>query len=93
MYSRMEKFHGRKAQRFSIRKYSFGAASVLLGTALFLGANGVQAAAPKLYLRIEKRWALLPWYFSILEYMVSPFYLNLKAVSYTHLSNISIFTC
>ncbi len=39
MYSRMEKFHGRKAQRFSIRKYSFGAASVLLGTALFLGAN------------------------------------------------------
>ena len=43
MYSRMEKFHGRKAQRFSIRKYSFGAASVLLGTALFLGANGVRA--------------------------------------------------
>ena len=29
-------------------------------------------AAPKLYLRIEKRWALLPWYFSILEYMFSP---------------------
>ena len=43
MYSRIEKFHGRKAQRFSIRKYSFGAASVLLGTALFLGANGVRA--------------------------------------------------
>ena len=30
-------------------------------------------AAPKLYLRIEKRWALLPWYFSILEYMFSPY--------------------
>jgi len=29
MYSRMEKYHGRRAQRFSIRKYSFGAASVL----------------------------------------------------------------
>ena len=43
MYSRMEKYHGRRAQRFSIRKYSFGAASVLLGTALFLGANGVRA--------------------------------------------------
>jgi len=39
----MEKYHGRRAQRFSIRKYSFGAASVLLGTALLLGANGVQA--------------------------------------------------
>ena len=43
MYSRVEKYHGRRAQRFSIRKYSFGAASVLLGTALVLGANGVQA--------------------------------------------------
>ena len=43
MYSRMEKYHGRRAQRFSIRKYSFGAASVLLGTALVLGANGVRA--------------------------------------------------
>ena len=43
MYSRMGKYHGRRAQRFSIRKYSFGAASVLLGTALVLGANGVQA--------------------------------------------------
>ena len=43
MYSRMEKYHGRRAQRFSIRKYSFGAASVLLGTVLVLGANGVQA--------------------------------------------------
>ncbi|WP_203180075.1 mucin-binding protein [Streptococcus mitis] len=43
MYSRMEKYHGRRAQRFSIRKYSFGAASVLLGTALVLGANGVKA--------------------------------------------------
>ena len=43
MYSRMEKYHSRRAQRFSIRKYSFGAASVLLGTALVLGANGVQA--------------------------------------------------
>ena len=43
MYSRIEKYHGRRAQRFSIRKYSFGAASVLLGTALVLGANGVKA--------------------------------------------------
>ena len=43
MYSRMEKYHGRRAQRFSIRKYSFGAASVLLGTALLLGANAVKA--------------------------------------------------
>ena len=43
MYSRMEKHHGRRAQRFSIRKYSFGAASVLLGTALLLGANAVKA--------------------------------------------------
>ena len=39
----MEKYHGRRAQRFSIRKYSFGAASVLLGTALLLGANAVKA--------------------------------------------------
>lgn len=43
MYSRMEKYHGRRAQRFSIRKYSFGAASVLLGTALLLGTNAVKA--------------------------------------------------
>lgn len=43
MYSRMGKYHGRRAQRFSIRKYSFGAASVLLGTALLLGANAVKA--------------------------------------------------
>ncbi|WP_261009877.1 mucin-binding protein [Streptococcus mitis] len=43
MYSRTEKYHGRRAQRFSIRKYSFGAASVLLGTALLLGANAVKA--------------------------------------------------
>ncbi len=43
MYSRMDKYHGRRAQRFSIRKYSFGAASVLLGTALLLGANAVKA--------------------------------------------------
>ena len=43
MYSRMEKYHSRRAQRFSIRKYSFGAASVLLGTALLLGANAVKA--------------------------------------------------
>ena len=42
MYSRMEKY-GRKAQRFSIRKYSFGAASVLVGTALLFGANAVKA--------------------------------------------------
>ncbi len=43
MRSRFEKYHGRRAQRFSIRKYSFGAASVLLGTALLLGANAVKA--------------------------------------------------
>ncbi|WP_142358488.1 mucin-binding protein, partial [Streptococcus mitis] len=43
MYSRMDKYHGQKVQRFSIRKYSFGAASVLLGTALLLGANAVKA--------------------------------------------------
>ena len=43
MYSRTEKYHGRRAQRFSIRKYSFGAASVLLGTALLLGTNAVKA--------------------------------------------------
>ena len=43
MYSRTEKYHGRRSQRFSIRKYSFGAASVLLGTALLLGTNAVKA--------------------------------------------------
>ena len=43
MYSRTEKYHGRRAQRFSIRKYSFGVASVLLGTALLLGTNAVKA--------------------------------------------------
>ncbi|MCY7164186.1 YSIRK-type signal peptide-containing protein [Streptococcus mitis] len=26
MYSRTKKYHGQKVQRFSIRKYSFGAA-------------------------------------------------------------------
>lgn len=31
------------SQRFSIRKYHFGAASVLLGTALILGGNAAQA--------------------------------------------------
>ncbi|MGT2930565.1 YSIRK-type signal peptide-containing protein, partial [Streptococcus dentasini] len=35
---------GKRSQRFSIRKYSFGAASVLLGTAL-LAAGGVQVKA------------------------------------------------
>ena len=38
-------------------------------------------ATPKLYLRIEKRWALLPWYFSVLEYIFSPFSLNLNFYS------------
>lgn len=43
MYLRTEKNHGKRVQRFSIRKYSFGAASVLLGTALLLGGNAVKA--------------------------------------------------
>ena len=43
MYLRTEKYNDRRAQRFSIRKYSFGAASVLLGTALLLGGNAVKA--------------------------------------------------
>ena len=44
MYSRMEKYHGRRAQRFSIRKYSFGAASVAVAAyMMFGGAATVQA--------------------------------------------------
>ena len=41
MKSRMEQYHGKQAQRFSIRKYHFGVASVLIGTALIFvgGAN------------------------------------------------------
>ena len=44
MYSRMDKYHGQKVQRFSIRKYSFGAASVAVATyMMFGGAATVQA--------------------------------------------------
>ena len=44
MYSRMEKNHGQKVQRFSIRKYSFGAASVAVAAyMMFGGAATVQA--------------------------------------------------
>ena len=46
MYSRMEKNHGQKVQRFSIRKYSFGAASVAVAAyMMFGGAATVQADA------------------------------------------------
>ncbi len=37
MYSRMEKNHGQKVQRFSIRKYSFGAASVAVAAYMMFG--------------------------------------------------------
>ena len=37
MYSRMDKYHGQKIQRFSIRKYSFGAASVAVAAYMMLG--------------------------------------------------------
>ena len=44
MHSRMEKYHGQKVQRFSIRKYSFGAASVAIAAfMMFGGAATVQA--------------------------------------------------
>ncbi|BCJ11110.1 hypothetical protein SMNM65_15420 [Streptococcus mitis] len=44
MYSRMDKYHGQKVQRFSIRKYSFGAASVAVAAyMMFGGATTVQA--------------------------------------------------
>ena len=46
MYSRMEKNHGQKVQRFSIRKYSFGAASVAVAAyMMFGGAATVKADA------------------------------------------------
>ena len=47
MHSRMEKNHGQKVQRFSIRKYSFGAASVAVAAYMMFGgaatvhANGI----------------------------------------------------
>ena len=47
MYSRMDKYHGQKVQRFSIRKYSFGAASVAVAAYMMFGgaatvhANGI----------------------------------------------------
>ena len=44
MHSRIEKYHGQKVQRFSIRKYSFGAASVAIAAfMMFGGAATVQA--------------------------------------------------
>ncbi len=44
MHSRMDKYHGQKVQRFSIRKYSFGAASVAVAAyMMFGGAATVQA--------------------------------------------------
>ncbi len=44
MYSKMDKYHGQKVQRFSIRKYSFGAASVAVAAyMMFGGAATVQA--------------------------------------------------
>ena len=47
MYSRMDKYHGQKVQRFSIRKYSFGAASVAVAAyMMFGGAATVHAQAP-----------------------------------------------
>ena len=42
MYSRMEKNHGQKVQRFSIRKYSFGAASVAVAAYMMFGGAGQQ---------------------------------------------------
>ena len=43
----MEKYHGQKVQRFSIRKYSFGAASVAVAAyMMFGGAATVHAEAP-----------------------------------------------
>ena len=47
MYSRMDKYNGQKVQRFSIRKYSFGAASVAVAAyMMFGGAATVHADAP-----------------------------------------------
>ena len=37
MHSRMGKYHGQKVQRFSIRKYSFGAASVAVAAYMMFG--------------------------------------------------------
>lgn len=37
MYSRMDKYNGQKVQRFSIRKYSFGAASVAVAAYMMFG--------------------------------------------------------
>ena len=37
MYSRMDKYHGQKVQRFSIRKHSFGAASVAVAAYMMFG--------------------------------------------------------
>ena len=48
------------SQRFSIRKYHFGAASVLLGTALILGAAQTTAKAEETATeKKQKLWHLL----------------------------------
>ena len=44
MKSRMDKFHGQKVQRFSIRKYSFGAASVAIAAFMLFGGASVAQA-------------------------------------------------
>ena len=44
MYSRMDKYHGQKIQRFSIRKYSFGAASVAVAAYMMFGGAAIVQA-------------------------------------------------
>ena len=44
MYSRTKKYHGQKVQRFSIRKYSFGAASVAIAALMMFGGGATAKA-------------------------------------------------
>ena len=44
MYSRIKKYHGQKVQRFSIRKYSFGAASVAIAALMMFGGGATAKA-------------------------------------------------
>ena len=44
MYSRIKKYHGQKVQRFSIRKYSFGAASVAIAALMIFGGGATAKA-------------------------------------------------
>ena len=44
MYSRIKKYHGQKVQRFSIRKYSFGAASVAIAAFMMFGGGATAKA-------------------------------------------------